>query len=191
MKSRVLDESLTMFNQSSVWRIIIYCIKLNVQESHTSKLWPLIYVKDLWPLVVCWRQLHWCYLGIWPNGNSFSSTANNTSSLIHHCCISMRDQDSQCLKWVPLPQKWSLEASTILISPVASTISSNTIFWKNYTVFTLTVICLAADFNLASDISLSWNQFALFCMDQSLSLSFEDQGYHQSVGLWSTKYFAP
>ena len=37
MKSRVLDESLSMFNQNSVWRIIIYCIMLYQQnEKHTQ-----------------------------------------------------------------------------------------------------------------------------------------------------------
>ena len=38
MKSRVLDESLSMFNQSSVWRIIIYCNILYQQNGKSTQI---------------------------------------------------------------------------------------------------------------------------------------------------------
>ena len=42
MKSRVLEESLSMLNQSSVWRIIIYCIMLYQQNDKSTQLFQLI-----------------------------------------------------------------------------------------------------------------------------------------------------
>ena len=63
-------------------------------------------------------------------GNSYALIVANTSS-INPQLLNQHEGSRQtaAVKWIPVPESWSLDASTTLISPAAFKISSDALFY--------------------------------------------------------------